>query len=195
MLHNLDIWPNNVIKNIVVVVEVLLHHSSDVVLGVLNFSDKINHLFSVESHFISDVLHFVSVLAHVCVDLIFVFDENALNLLDDTDVSVVSVAFQVFVEVSSQNKTVERLHLPVIDIWEGATHETSEEIVFIIQNASLRVHVSDLVFKDVFITLRDISNQEITKYDEQENDNDNKENPDAQNHKLGLVLAHVAKSF
>jgi hypothetical protein len=128
-------------------------------------------------------------------DLIFVLNKNALNFLDDTNVSVVSAIILSFVEVSSQNERVEGLHLPEFAFWEVAAHETSEEIVFIIQNASLRVHVSDLVFKDVFITLRDISNQEITKYDEQENDNDNKENPDAQNHKLGLVLAHVAKSF
>jgi hypothetical protein len=51
----------------------------------------------------------------------------------------------------------------------------SEQIVFIIQNTSLIVNVSSLVFKHIFIALGDISNQEITKNDKQEDDDKHKE--------------------
>lgn len=51
-------------------------------------------------------------------NFLFVLDKNVLNLLDDTHVIVALVTVLDFVEVSSQNETVEGLHLPSLTIRE-----------------------------------------------------------------------------
>ena len=56
-------------------------------------------------------------------------------------------------------------------------HEGSKQVILIIQNTSLLVNVLDLVFKYVFIALWNVSNQEVTKDDEQKYNNYNPEYP------------------
>ena len=60
----------------------------------------------------------MSVLGHIWMNFLFVLDKNVLNLLDDTHVIVALVTVLDFVEVSSQNETVEGLHLPSLTIRE-----------------------------------------------------------------------------
>lgn len=89
-----------------------------------------------------------------------------------------------FIEISSQKKAIELLQF-ITTIWtRSSTQKVSKEIVFIIQSASLVVDVSGLVFKHIFITLRDIGNQEISKNNKQEDDDNYEECPNANDHQL-----------
>lgn len=54
---------------------------------------------------------------------------------------------------------------------------SSKQIVFFIQNASLRVNFRNSIFKHIFIRLRNIGNQEITQNDKKECYEEDPQNP------------------
>ena len=171
------------VKIKVVVAQVVLDLTCDIILGGLDFIDQAFHFCSVDGHLITNSFHLSSVLGHIVSDLYFVVCQNVLDFPDDTNVAVLFLFYSTFIEeVRCQHIAIEFLHLVSWIVWEVFTHVMHEEVILIIQSASLGVSVHNPFFEYIFITLRDVSNQEITKDDEQENDNHNPEGPDERNH-------------
>lgn len=108
--------------------------------------------------------------------------QSLLDFFDNTKVSIIITFSKVIVRIESEQEAIEWSDFFRI---EFAPEPFSKQIVFLIENASLFVDIWNSLLEYVFVRLRDISNQEITKNNEQESDHENPHDPDHQSHESG----------
>ena len=140
----------------------LLYVSCDIFFSILDLLNKLKHLFPIDRHFIPNSLHFISVFDDIIPNFSFMVGKNSLNLFYNTNISMF-LLFLILdvIKVSCQEEAVECLKLPGCEIRESSAYPVSEKIIFIIENASLTIDVSGLIFKNILVALSNISNQEI----------------------------------
>jgi len=106
--------------------------------------------------------------------------------------SICVIIPKVIVGIECKNEAVEWL-----DLWcsKCTPEPSSEQIVLFVKNASLAVDVWNSLFKNVFVWLRDIGYQEITKDDEKESDQEDPHNPNDHSHSSGKLYISSLRSF
>ena len=87
----------------------------------------------------------------------------------------------------------EKEAIKVLDaVWkESLVPPLSNEVELFVQSASLGIHILNSVFQNIFVWLRDVSNQEITQNDKQEEDEWNPCYPDYNNHDWRICFVFI----
>ena len=99
------------------------------------------------------------------------------------------------VEISCDKEAIEFFKLERLKVvpfgaalpFSELVHETSEQIVLVIQSAPLVVNIPDFIFKHVLIALIDICDQEITENNEQEQNDNHEEKPSTESQQSDFI--------